>query len=304
MAKFNERLVWERFLSTSLSPVTVFMAVPTIWVKMIGYFDQHFKNEPAKAARAEDSAARLRLAISGSAALPAPVRNAWAQIANGYLLLERYGTTETGITYSERLTPNGRVLGSVGWPLPGVQTRLVTAEGQDVTKVPDVTGEIQIKSDGLMKEYWGRPGAAEQSMTADGWWRTGDLALVKAEHGNATFIQGRASVDIIKSGGYKISGLDIETAMLQLPYVQEVAVVGVPDHAWGEAVAAICVPVEGRHADLTIANIREDLRSQLAAYKLPQRLCVIKEMPRNAMGKVQKKALREQCFPRSREAKL
>lgn len=138
----------------------------------------------------------------------------------------------------------------------------------------------------------------------DGWWRTGDLALIKAEYGNATFIQGRASIDIIKSGGYKISGLDIEAAMLQLPYVQEVAVVGVPDAVWGEAVAAICVPVEGRGADLTIANVRDHLKTQLAAYKVPQKLCVMKELPRNAMGKVQKKALRDQCFPRQREAKL
>lgn len=109
MAKFNEGEVWQRFLSISLRPVTVFMAVPTIWVKLIDHFDQHFKKHPAKAKRASDSSARLRLAISGSAALPASIRDAWAQIANGYLLLERYGTTETGITYSERLSPNGRI---------------------------------------------------------------------------------------------------------------------------------------------------------------------------------------------------
>lgn len=117
-----------------------------------------------------------------------------------------------------------------------------------------------------------------------------------------TYIQGRASVDIIKSGGYKISGLDVETELLKLPYVKEVAVVGVPDKVWGEVVAAICVPKGDQN--LTIANIREDLRSQLAAYKLPQKLHVLKEMPRNAMGKVQKKALREQCFPQPREARL
>jgi malonyl-CoA/methylmalonyl-CoA synthetase len=119
-----------------------------------------------------------------------------------------------------------------------------------------------------------------------------------------TFIQGRASVDIIKSGGYKISGLDIEAALLRLPYIKEVAVVGVPDRVWGEAVAAICVPAGGRDTEVTIANIRQDLRSQLAAYKLPQKLHILKELPRNAMGKVQKKALREQCFPRQRYARL
>jgi len=127
--------------------------------------------------------------------------------------------------------------------------------------------------------------------------------MTRDKHGPA-YIQGRASVDIIKSGGYKISGLDIEAAMLQLPYVKEVAVVGVPDRIWGEAVAAICVPEGGRDTDLTLANLREDLRSQLAAYKLPQQLHVMKELPRNAMGKVQKKSLREHCFPQHREAKL
>lgn len=141
-------------------------------------------------------------------------------------------------------------------------------------------------------------------MTPDGWWKTGDLAMIKAEHNNALFIQGRASVDIIKSGGYKISGLDIETAMLRLPYVKEVAVVGVPDLVWGEAVAAICVPSGDRDAAdlLTIANVRRDLRSQLAAYKLPQKLCILDALPRNAMGKVQKKALREQCFPQPEQS--
>lgn len=109
LAKFDEGRVWQRLLSTSLSPITVFMAVPTVWVRMIGYFDQHFKNQPAKADRARDAAARLRLAISGSAALPAPTRAAWAQISNGDTLLERYGTTETNITHSQRLSANGRV---------------------------------------------------------------------------------------------------------------------------------------------------------------------------------------------------
>lgn len=108
MPKFDERSVWERFLGTALPPVTVFMAVPTIWVKMISYFNKHLRDDP-KAKKARESAASLRLAISGSAALPGPVRDGWAEIANGYLLLERYGTTETGITFSERLGPGQRI---------------------------------------------------------------------------------------------------------------------------------------------------------------------------------------------------
>lgn len=109
MAKFDEARVWQRFLDTSASPITVFMAVPTIWVKMIAYFDRHFKNDDALAKKARWAAASLRLAISGSAALPVPIRRAWAEISHGYLLLERYGTTEVGIIYTGQLTPDGRI---------------------------------------------------------------------------------------------------------------------------------------------------------------------------------------------------
>ncbi|KPI38359.1 Acyl-CoA synthetase family member 3, mitochondrial [Cyphellophora attinorum] len=304
VAKFNENLIWGRMMDPTRPPITVFMAVPTIWVRMIAHYDRNYKDDPVKATKATNAACRLRLAISGSAALPAPIRDAWSRIAKGYLLLERYGMTETGITHSERLADGGRIQGSVGWPLPGVRSRLIAADGRDVTDVPDIMGEIQVQSGGQMQEYWRKPGAAEKDITPDGWWRTGDLALTRATHPGAYFIQGRASTDIIKSGGFKISGLDIETALLHLPFVEEVAVVGVPDPVWGEAVAAVCVPVEGKAAELTMANIRECLRSELAAYKLPQKLRVLEKLPRNAMGKVQKKALREQCFPQQRSAKL
>lgn len=178
MTKFDEALVWRRFIDTSLVPITVFMAVPTVWVKMIVHFNQHFrpdgagKKSEANAKRYKTSAASLRLAISGSAALPGSIRDAWAEIANGYLLLERYGTTETGILYSARLEPDGRIQvcgwlvggeawsaannnnqqSSVGWPVDGVQTRLIAADGQDVSNVPDVMGEIQVKTVGLMTE--------------------------------------------------------------------------------------------------------------------------------------------------------
>lgn len=109
MPKFDEGKVWQRFIDKFKSPITVFMAVPTIWVKMIAHFDNHFKQNFQQAEEARQAAASLRLAISGSAALPAPIRNAWAEIAKGYLLLERYGTTETGITYTGQLTPDGRI---------------------------------------------------------------------------------------------------------------------------------------------------------------------------------------------------
>ena len=128
--------------------------------------------------------------------------------------------------------------------------------------------------------------------------------MVKAEHNNAAFIQGRASADIIKSGGYKISALDIETALLELPFVLEAAVVGVNDITWGQVVATAIVPVQGRGGELTIEKLRDSLRDRLAPYKLPQRLKVVDVLPRNPMGKIQKKKVVEECFPQPREAKL
>lgn len=114
MSKFDERLVWQRWVDTSLPPITVFMAVPTVWVKMIAYFNQHLKQDVVAAEKAKNAAASLRLAISGSAALPSPIRTAWADISNGYLLLERYGMTETSIIYTGHLGPGGRILVSCG----------------------------------------------------------------------------------------------------------------------------------------------------------------------------------------------
>ena len=130
------------------------------------------------------------------------------------------------------------------------------------------------------------------------------MALIKTEYNNAAFHQGRASVDIIKSGGYKISALDIETALLELPFIQEAAVVGVEDAVWGQVVAAACVPVEGRAGELTVEKLRGSLRDRLAPYKLPQRLHVLDVLPRNAMGKIQKKIVVERCFSPPRAAKL
>lgn len=240
MEKFEDSKVWGRLMSNG-EPITVFMAVPTIWVRLIQYFDTHLAENPRPAAEA---AAKLRLAISGSAALPIPVRKRWADISGGYLLLERYGMTETGIIYSGGLDQSRRIQGSVGWPMPYVETRLVAENGDDVSSVSDAVGEIQVRGKGMFQGYWRRPKETAETYTDDGWLKTGDMAMVKKDFSNALFIQGRASVDIIKSGGYKISALEIETEILSLAAVKEAVVVGVEDVQWGECVAAIVVPVD------------------------------------------------------------
>jgi malonyl-CoA/methylmalonyl-CoA synthetase len=240
MEKFDDSRVWQRLLSNS-EPVTILMAVPTIWVRLIQYFDRHFIKNPGPASQA---AAKLRLTISGSAALPIPVRQRWADITGGQLLLERYGMTETGIIYSGGLEQSDRIRGSVGWPLPYVETRLMTEDGRDVSSIPNTVGEIQVRGPGMFRGYWRRPKETVETYTEDGWLKTGDMAVVKKEFNNALFIQGRASVDIIKSGGYKISALEIETEILSLPIIKEAVVVGVEDDQWGECVAAIVVPTD------------------------------------------------------------
>jgi malonyl-CoA/methylmalonyl-CoA synthetase len=240
MEKFENSKVWDRLMSDG-EPITVFMAVPTIWVRLIQYFDTQLSTNSKAASKA---ASKLRLAISGSAALPIPVRKRWADISGGQLLLERYGMTETGIIYSGGLDQPRRIQGSVGWPMPYVETRLVAENGKDVSSVSDAVGEIQVRGNGMFKGYWRRPKETAETYTEDGWLKTGDMAMVKKEFSNALFIQGRASVDIIKSGGYKISALEIETEILSLAAVKEAVVVGVEDIQWGECVAAIVVPVD------------------------------------------------------------
>ena len=148
-------------------------------------------------------------------------------------------------------------------------------------------GEIQIRGPSVFREYWNLPDVTEASFT-DGWFRTGDMAVLEDRYYR---ILGRLSVDIIKSGGYKLSALEIEDALREHPSIREVAVVGVEDEVWGEAVAAAVVAVEGEHIDL--ASLREWASDRLSTYELPKRLAVVDDFPRNAMGKVMKPEVKE-----------
>src|SRR6266545_198746 len=259
--------------------INVFMAVPTIYVRLIAAYQA----APADRRRAMSAAARgLRLMVSGSAALPVDVLERWREIS-GHTLLERYGMTEIGMALSNPLEGR-RVPGAVGQPLPGVAVRVVDESGRTVAA--GAPGELEVRGPGLFSGYWNDPEATGAAFR-DAWFRTGDAAVL--EDGSYRIL-GRQSVDIIKTGGYKVSALEIEDALLANPDVDECAVVGVPDPEWGERVTAAIVPRPG--AELTAETLRGWAGERLAPYKVPSRVHFVEELPRNALGKVVKPELR------------
>lgn len=260
---------------------TVFMAVPTIYVKLIRAFEAASGEDRDRWAQGFGA---MRLMISGSAALPAAIHETWTGLT-GQKLLERYGMTEIGMGLSNPLHGERRP-GAVGHPLPGVELRLAAEDGS-VIEGEDVPGEIQLRGPGVFTEYWKRPEATAEAFV-DGWFRTGDMAVLERGYYR---ILGRLSVDIIKSGGEKLSALEIEDVLRQHPAVKEVAVVGVEDEMWGEAVAAAVEPVEG--AALSLEELRAWCDGRLTRYKIPKRLAVVEDFPRNAMGKVMKPGVKE-----------
>jgi malonyl-CoA/methylmalonyl-CoA synthetase len=275
-ARFEMNAILDRVRSDAY---TLFMAVPTIYVKLI---------QALEAASELDRAAivagfkKMRLMVSGSAALPASVHQQWTALT-GQELLERYGMTEIGMAISN-LYRGERRPGSVGAPLPCVEVRLKAENGPVIT-AEDEPGEIQVRGATVFQAYWNRPEATAETFE-DGWFRTGDMAVLERGYYR---IMGRLSVDIIKSGGYKLSALEIEAALLEHPLVAECAVIGLPDDTWGESVSAAVVLKSGT---LELAALREWCKGRLSVYKIPQRLKVVGELPRNAMGKVTKPAVK------------
>lgn len=258
---------------------SVFMAVPTIYVKMIEAL-RSMPTAEAKPILAGFSA--MRLMVSGSAALPASVHEQWTTLT-GQKLLERYGMTEIGMALSNPFDGERRP-GAVGQPLPRVEVCLRDEAGKTIAG-EDVSGEIHVRGPNVFLEYWNRPEATRESFV-DGWFRTGDMAVLER---GAYRIMGRSSVDIIKSGGYKLSALEIEASLLDHPAIAEVAVVGLADDTWGETVAAAVVLADGDSLDL--ARLQAWCGDRLSPYKLPRTLLVVDALPRNAMGKVTKPAV-------------
>jgi malonyl-CoA/methylmalonyl-CoA synthetase len=272
LPRFDANAVWDRIAD---GRITLFMAVPTIYVKLIAAWDAASPERRGVLSRA---CARLRLMVSGSAALPVSTLQRWKEIS-GHTLLERYGMTEIGMALSNPLRGE-RVPGSVGRPLPGVEVQLAGDNGDLVA--PGTAGEIEVRGRTVFAEYWGKPEASRAAFR-HGWFRTGDTAVVE----NGVFrILGRTNIDILKTGGHKVSALEIEEALREHPAVAECAVVGVPDEEWGERIAAAVVLNDGDALDLP--SLRTWARESLATHKLPSRLLVLEELPRNAMGKVMK----------------
>jgi malonyl-CoA/methylmalonyl-CoA synthetase len=274
---FDSGLVWNRF---ALGGLTLFMAVPTIYVKLIDAWE---KASPAERERMSRGCREMRVMVSGSAALPVPILEKWKEIS-GHVLLERYGMTEIGMGLTNPLHGK-RFPGCVGVPLPGVEAVLADEKGA-LVEVGN-PGEILVRGRTVFLEYWKRPAETRKAFR-DGWFLTGDVAVQE----NGVFrILGRSSVDIIKSGGYKVSALEIEEVLLTHPDIKECAVVGVPDPEWGERVVAVLVMREG--SSLEPEALRTWGKERLAPYKVPKDALEFEALPRNAMGKVSKPDLKK-----------
>jgi len=260
---------------------TVFMGVPTMYVRLLEHLDAH--PEAAAALR------KARLFTAGSAPLPAADFEAF-RAKTGHAILERYGMSETLFTLSNPYDGERRP-GTVGLATPGCSVRIVDDEGRDAAD--GELGEIVVKSDGMMSAYWGREADTAASFR-DGWFLTGDVAR-RAPDGTVTIV-GRKSVDVIKSGGYKIAAREIEDVLRRHPKVKDAAVVGLEDRVWGQRIAAALVLADGCEPGAACAEVAAFAAEHLADYKKPRDVVALPELPRNALGKVQKHLLAK-AFP-------
>ena len=273
---FDARETWERLSSGDL---TLFMAVPTMYSRLVRAW---LEADEETQRRWSAGAAGLRLMVSGSAALPVSTLEQWREIS-GHVLLERYGMTELGMALGNTL--ERRIPGHVGWPFPGVNVRIVGEDGNDVSD--GEAGELLVRGTQVFDRYLNRPDATAESFV-DGWFRTGDVAQSTPD---GYRLLGRASVDIIKSGGEKVSALEIEEVFRTHPAIADCAVVGLPDEEWGERVAMAWVG--NAEASVSDAEFRTWGKERLAPAKVPFSYLRLPELPRNPMGKVTKTAVRQ-----------
>ena len=271
-ARFDPKAVLQ-----AMPRATVFMGVPTLYVRLL--------NEPALT---REAVRTMRLFVSGSAPMLIETFDDWQQ-RTGHAILERYGMSETVMLTSNPCRPQDgrRIGGTVGKPLPGVQLRVQDDDGKALPS--GEIGGIQVKGPNIFKGYWQMPEKTAQEFTEDGFFKTGDVGRVDAD--GVVTIVGR-SKDLIISGGYNVYPAEIEGYINAMPGVAESAVVGVPDADFGEVGVAVVIAKVG--AALDPAAIIAQLKSMLANFKIPKRCYVVPELPRNAMGKVQKNLLRSQ----------
>lgn len=277
LQSFDAHHVWNRIES---GDITVFMAVPTVYSRLTSSWEASSRETQQRLSRA---AAQLRLMVSGSAALPVSTLEKWKSISS-HTLLERYGMTETGMILSNTMT--SRTPGHVGWPMPDVDVRVVDEQLRDVPS--GQPGELLVRGPQLFSRYWNRPDATSDSYV-DGWFRTGDVGVVEPE---GYRLMGRSSVDILKTGGEKVSALEIEEVFRTHPCVSDCAVVGVADDEWGQKVAMafeLAVGMEAPSSD----EFRAWGKTQLSAAKVPVLFKEVETLPRNTLGKVTKKSVTE-----------
>jgi len=277
LPNFDPVDTWNRLSKGNL---TLFMAVPTIYILLIKTWESA---EPNIRSRWSEGASALRLMVSGSAALPKTALERWEAIT-GQILLERYGMTEIGMALSNPLHGERRP-GYVGTPLPRVNVRRVDENGEELGPSTQ-EGELEITGPNVFLEYWRNPKMTEDSFR-DGWFRTGDMATI--DKGNYRLL-GRTSVDIIKTGGFKVSALEIEEVFRQHQLVTDCAVVGIPDEDWGELVAVAII--EESSGEIEPNDMITWAKQYLASYKTPRAFRFVTKLPRNAMGKVQKEQVK------------
>ncbi|MBL0140923.1 MAG: malonyl-CoA synthase [Betaproteobacteria bacterium] len=267
--KFDSHAALEDFRRS-----TVFMGVPTFYTRLLN-----------EAGLDRDACSRMRLFISGSAPLLAETHAEFG-MKTGQRILERYGMTETGMLTSNPLDGERRP-GTVGLPLPGTEVRVVGDTGEPCAA--GEIGQIQVKGDNVLSGYWRMPEKTKEEFTTDGFFRTGDVGSFSND--GYLSIVGR-SKDLIITGGYNVYPKEVELAIDEMPAVAESAVIGVPHPDFGEAVTAVVVTRPGQPVP-TEAEVIAWLKSSLANFKVPKRVFVVKELPRNTMGKVQKNVLRD-----------
>jgi malonyl-CoA/methylmalonyl-CoA synthetase len=257
-----------------LPEATVFMGVPTHYTRLL-----------QQAGLDLECTAHMRLFVSGSAPLLAETHREFLH-RTGHVILERYGMTETLINTSNPYD-GVRLPGSVGKPLPGIAIRAIGAEAAAAGSAVDVAGALEIKGPNVFAGYWGDPDKTRDEFSADGWFKTGDLARIDRD--GYVHIVGRAK-DLVISGGYNVYPKEVEAELDALAGVLESAVFGVPHPDLGEGVTAAVV---GKPAVvLSEAAMINAVQARLARYKVPKRIIIVDELPRNTMGKVQKNALR------------
>ncbi|CAF1336230.1 unnamed protein product [Adineta steineri] len=308
---FDATKAWEHLVQPGFERhITVFTAVPTIYSKLIQDYESKLASRPqTREFVREQCSQMIRLMMCGSAALPESIHRRWYEIT-GHSLLERYGMTECGMALTNPLD-GARIPGSVGRPMPSVNIRiarenttspmgyetLVDADSEN-TKIEvqntgePIEGELLIQSPTLFKEYWRKRNETRATFTIDGsYFKTGDVCRYDPVK-NVFSIRGRQSMDIIKRAGYKISALDIERILLEHKNISECSVIGIDDSTLGQKIVAMIVPKSLNNiTDLTIDNVRKYSKEYLPNYSLPDSITILDHIPRNAMGKVNKKEL-------------